>query len=290
MSTAYPNPAAYPNQPATAAPTPADAAAVADEEIRVYGHSNLFYWWPVWAAGFILAFLTYMDGTVMAVLPAGTPLEQGQVLETPGNQPLPQQPKATPTDHGSVPQLLVSANNNYGVVFVGLFLVVVLITNFILRGLVSVIAVGMIAIMVLFVGLMGWWDHVLAWVGGLDVRMNAGGYLAIAVPLFLMWSFSTFIYDRYVYLVVTRGQVRIRKEIGGGEVAVDSAGLLLEKRRDDLFRHWLLGLGSGDLHVKTGTPANLDFELYNVLFIGSKLARIQDLLREKEVAHQAATT
>ena len=63
---------------------------------------------------------------------------------------------------------------------------------------------------------------------------------------------------------------------------------MLEKKRDDLFRHWLIGLGSGDLHVKTGGPSNLDFELNNVLFVGWKLAKIQNMIREKEVAEQAA--
>jgi hypothetical protein len=291
MSTAIPVP--------PGAVVPAEVAtAVPDEEIRVYGHSNLFYWWPVWVAGFILAFLTYLDGHVMAVVPAGTQVEQGKVmpgtdgqprdvLVTPPGTTVPPPPGATAGE--PEPRLLVSANNNYGVAFIGLVLLVIVITNFILRGLVSVIAVAAIALVILFVALMGWWDDVLAWLGGLDVRMNAGGYLAIAIPLFLIWCFSTFVYDRYVYLVVTRGQVRIRKEIGGGEVAVDSTGLLLEKKRDDLFRHWLLGLGSGDMHVKTGAPSNLDFELNNVLFVGTKIARIQDLLREKEVAHQTAT-
>jgi hypothetical protein len=65
---------------------------------------------------------------------------------------------------------------------------------------------------------------------------------------------------------------------------VDSSGLLFDKKRNDIFRHWLLGLGAGDLHVKTSSPSNLDFELPNVLLIGTKLRRIQDLLREKEVA------
>ena len=29
-----------------------------DEEIRLYSHSDVFYWWPVWALGFVLAFIT----------------------------------------------------------------------------------------------------------------------------------------------------------------------------------------------------------------------------------------
>jgi hypothetical protein len=113
--------------------------------------------------------------------------------------------------------------------------------------------------------------------------MNAEGYLAIAIPLCIIWIFTTFIYDHYTYIVVTRGQVRIRESIGDGEMAVDSSGLLLDKKRNDIFRHWLLGMGAGDLHIKTGGPANIDFQLPNVLLIGLKLNRIQDLLREKEV-------
>ena len=73
------------------------------------------------------------------------------------------------------------------------------------------------------------------------------------------------------------------------DVAVDSSGLLFDKKRDDLFRHWLLGLGSGDLHIKTGGPSNIDFDLPNVLFIGTKLSKVQDMLREKEVAEQGET-
>jgi hypothetical protein len=113
--------------------------------------------------------------------------------------------------------------------------------------------------------------------------MNAEGYLAISIPLCVIWLFTTFIYDHYTYMIVNQGQIRIRESIGDGEIAVDSSGILLDKKRNDVFRHWLLGLGSGDLHVKTAGPSNIDFQLSNVLFIGTKLSRIQDMLREKEV-------
>ena len=288
MSTAVP--------PGTVAPEV--ETAVPDEEIRIYGHSNLFYWWPVWAVGFLMALLTYLDGHVMAVVPPESRVQTGAVLPggdgqprdlivAPAGQPIPQ-PGKDPTT--AEPKLLVSANNNYGVVFVAVVLLVIIVTNFIFRGLISVLVIAAIAITVLFVALMGWWNDVLAFLGGLDVRMNAGGYLAIAVPLCAIWAFSTFVYDHYTYLIVSRGQVRVRKEIGGGEIAVDSSGLLLTKERDDFFRHWLLGLGTGDLHVKTSAPSNLDFELNNVILVGSKLTRIQELIREKEVTHDAVTT
>ena len=312
MSSGYPAaPAAYPPGyvPATtpvappvapppgAAPVPVTIVrppAVPDEEIRVYGHNNLFYWWPVWVVGFVMAALTYVDGHVMAIVPQGTKVEQTQPaadgktqdrLVTPPGQPV---PPANPNSGDPSPHLRVAANNNYWVIFAGTLLLIVMITNFTLRGLKSLIAIALLIVLALAFAQLGWWDDILWWLGGVDVRMNAGGYVAIALPLLLIWLFSTFVYDRYTYLVVTRGQVRIRREIGDGEIAVDTAGLSLEKRRDDLFRHWLVGLGSGDLNVQTGGPANLNFDLNNVLFVGWKLARIQDLIREKEVTHQVA--
>ncbi|MBA4063425.1 MAG: hypothetical protein C0501_06875 [Isosphaera sp.] len=278
----------------TADPLPAGAQTVPDEEIRVYGHSNLFYWWPVWALGFLFAGLTYLGDNRMYVGPAGTQQKDAVVDGRPVVAPVPPdgqevRPAGGMRDaEGRPTGLLVSSDGKYGVIFVAALLLVIVVTNFIFRGLVSVLVVAAVAIVILVVNLAGWWDDVVAWYDVLDVRVNAGGYLAVAVPLLVIWLFSTFVYDHYTYVIVARGQVRIRKEVGEGEVAVDAKGLLLTKQRDDLFRHWLLGLGTGDLHIKTGGPANLDFDLHNVLFIGTKLARIQNLLREQEVSHQAA--
>jgi hypothetical protein len=296
MNPAVPaSPPAYPPgyvSPASVAPATTAPAPVPDEEIRVYGHSNLFYWWPVWAVGFLMAALTFLDGHVMAIVPPGTTVEHvgtdgkpQDVLVTPPGQTVP--PTNAKYDDPS-PRLRVAANNNYGVIFVVTLLVVVMVTSFTLRGLKSVVAIALIIVLALVFAQFGLWDDILWWLGGVDVRMNAGGYLALAIPLLLLWLFGVFVYDRYTYLIVTRGQIRIRKEIGAGEVAVDAAGLSLEKKRDDLFRHWLIGLGSGDLNIKTSGPSHLDFDLPNVLFIGFKLARIQDMIREKEVAHQTA--
>jgi len=278
--------------------TPVVEAGVPDEQIRVFGHTNLVYWWPVWLLGFVFAGLTWMDGYRMAVVPAGTVVENAKtipgevgprnVLVAPEGAAIPAQPKAGP--NANEPGMLVARNNNYGVIFVMTVLLVIVFTNLTVRGLASIIVIAGLIIATLLLAQFHMWDEIFRWVGGLDIRMNAGGYLALALPLFLVWVFATFVYDRYVYLIVSRGQVRIRQDIGDGEVAVDTSGVVLEKKRNDLFRHWILGVGSGDLHVKTGGPANLDFDLPNVLFVGSKLARIQDLIREREMAPQSANT
>ena len=263
------------------------------QRIRIYGHTNLFYWWPVWLVGFVLAGLTYVDGHVMAVVPAGTTVEQNKiipgddgprdVLVAPPGQSLPVQPKESAEQQ---PRLRVANNNNYGVVFIATILFVIVVTNILVRGLASIIVIAGAAILALLFAQFHLWDAIFLWVGGLDVRMNAGGYLALAVPLFLVWLFTVFFYDRYTYLTVTHGQVTIRQAIGDGEIAVDTTSLMFEKRRNDFFRHWLLGFGAGDLHVKTGGAANLDLELNNVLFVGQKLVRIQEMIREKEVSTQ----
>lgn len=281
----------------TTVTAPPGADVVPDKEIRVFGHTNLTYWWPVWLLGFLFAGLTYMDGHVMAVVPAGTTVEKAKtipgeagprdVLVAPPGTEVPAQPKAV--DGENQPRLLVANSNNYGVIFVMTILLVVVFTNITVRGLASIIVIAALIIATLVLAQFHLWDDIFRWVGGLDIRMNAGGYLAVALPLFLVWVFATFVYDRYVYLIVTRGQIRIRQDVGDGEVAVDTNAVVLEKKRNDLFRHWLLGLGSGDLHVKTGGPANLDFDLPNVAFIGSKLTRIQNLIREREIAPQAAS-
>jgi hypothetical protein len=293
-----PGTTARPVQPVPVVVVPPQKDPVPDEEIRVYGHTNLIYWWPVWLLGFVFAGLTWMDGYRMAVVPAGTVVEKAKtipgeagprdVLVAPSGTELPDQPKAGVEAGG--PTMLVARNNNYGVIFVMTLLLVVLFTNLTVRGLASIILIAGLVIATLVLAQLHMWDEIFRVIGGLDIRMNAGGYLAIAAPLFVLWAFTVFVYDRYVYLVVSRGQIRLRQDIGDGEVAVDTHAVVLEKKRDDLFRHWLLGFGTGDLHVNTGGAANMEFDLNNVVFIGSKLGRIQDLIREREVAKQGPNT
>jgi hypothetical protein len=83
------------------------------------------------------------------------------------------------------------------------------------------------------------------------------------------------------------GQLVVRQEIGSGEAAYDTMGMVVAKRRSDLFRHWLLGFGSGDLLVKTAGAHAQQLEMHNVLFVGSKLQVIQQMLQTREVVRGA---
>ena len=45
------------------------AGHAAPNEITVVSHSNLFYWWPVWAVGFLLALLIAETGNLLLLRP-----------------------------------------------------------------------------------------------------------------------------------------------------------------------------------------------------------------------------
>ena len=44
-------------------------------EVNIVAHSMLFYWWPVWVFGLLMAGLTWLDGHRLAIVPAGTHVE-----------------------------------------------------------------------------------------------------------------------------------------------------------------------------------------------------------------------
>ena len=115
------------------------------------------------------------------------------------------------------------------------------------------------------------------------IRINAAGYLCIGVPLFVAWLAVVLVYDRQHYVIFGLGQIRYVVEIGDSEVAAQADGAVVEKKRSDAFRHWVLGMGAGDLIIRVGGRSGLAVELKNVLNIRRKLVVIDRLLREKAV-------
>lgn len=302
MSNPAPNPAPLPPS-APASVHPAQNAGTAAQEILIVSHSNLFYWWPVWAVGFLMALMTAIDGHRMMLVPSGDPndvevsrsvvVQRGNdaratyegILVKKGNL-LPDK-KASPTDAElpvpNPPKLHMAANSSYGVVWAAVLLLVIFITNVPLRGLWSVVVIVFVVLIAVIFALADWWTTILSWLYVLDIRVNMGGYLFISVGLFIMWLVVTVFFDRQIYMIFTPGQLKVCTEIGGGEAVYDVQGMSVEKHRDDLFRHWILGLGSGDLTVKTSGANQQTFNLHNVLFIGRKLQLIEEMQRDRPV-------
>jgi hypothetical protein len=261
------------------------------QEIKIVSHSNLFYWWPVWAVGFVMALLTWFDGHLMATVPKGTiarrnatitadkTYDHRDVLIVPEGEKLPPRRADDPT----APHLHMAQNTSYGVIYAVVLILLIVITNVPLRGMWSVMVIVTVIFLTIIFALAHWWGPILDALGKLHIHINAAGYLLISSALFVIWLITLLLFDPQIYMVFTPGQLRVRQEIGGGEAAYDTAGMVIQKQRNDLFRHWILGLGSGDLIVNTSGATAHHFDLPNVLFVGYKVHQIEDMLREKPV-------
>ena len=39
------------------------------DEIKLVSHSNVVYWWPSWVVGYLMAFITYVQGRAVTIEP-----------------------------------------------------------------------------------------------------------------------------------------------------------------------------------------------------------------------------
>jgi hypothetical protein len=285
MSTATPAPAP---RPARAQVFPAHK-----NEIRIVSHSTLFYWWPVWALGFLMALVTAFSGQRMITVPGGSTFREGVevhvkdskelrtvlVIPKDGDKHLSLDKNGKPLD----PYLHMTSSKTPGVLFCIVLLLVITITNVPLRGLWSVIVITIILFIAIILAILGKWDDILERLSLLDIRINLGGYILIAAVLFILWLIVINFFDKQIYMVFTPGQLRVRLEIGQAETAYDTTGMTIQKQRSDLFRHWILGLGSGDLIVNTAGAQAHHFDMPNVLFLGRKVREIEEMLRSRQV-------
>ena len=271
------NPTAPPAQPHPPRPSPGH------HQIKVISHSSLFYWWPIWAFSFFCAAWTYVENHRMAIVPADSRLlsDGGDtVLRIPGEPPRLWKDVATDDSGIKHPKARVTAGAWMGPTFCILLLLVIVITNVPLRGLWSIVAIISIALLSLIFTLLGWWEDIFRGLGNLHIYINMAGYLFLGTVLIIIWALSIYLFDRRTYIIFTPRQVRVCEEIGGREKVYDTMGMTVEKHRDDLFRHWVLGFGSGDLTVRTSGADRHEIILPNVLAIGWKLKMIEDMVRE----------
>jgi hypothetical protein len=217
-------------------------------EVRLYSHSNFFYWWPVWAVGYLMALITWMGGHSEEIGGA---------------------------------HVLIHPNKDLGVIFTVTVFLVILITNVTVRGTSSVIVLLAVAFLTLLLAYMGWWAELLARLGLVALYMNMGFYVVFSTLVFVLWAVSVFVYDRLSYWQVRAGQITHETVVGGAQRSYDTRGMVFEKQRADLFRHLVLGLGSGDLVISTTGAKPETVPVPNVLFVSSKLRKIQHLIAMK---------
>ncbi len=263
----------------SSAPPPAAGAATDTQprELRIYGHTMLFYWWPVWVLGYLMALITAFEGekSRLAIVPDGSQYRKDEDGKT-----YILLPSGKTLAHDEIKER-VHPNKNLGVIFVVVLVLVILATTVHLRGLRSAIAIIFVLFLVVLLAYFGWWEKIFAALGHLSLHMNLGFYVFFSTALLAIWALVFFVYDRMGYWRITPGQITQELVFGGGQRSFDTEGMAFEKLRDDLFRHWVLGLGSGDMimhPLRSVQAGDNDLTIQNVLFVGSKLRRIQTLI------------
>jgi hypothetical protein len=277
----------------TKAPEPQPVKLVPDErktEVIVVSHSPLFYWWPVWAVGFLMAGLSFWEGFQMALVPTGTVAEQQvelpghqgprDILVAPEGRPL---PPVCNTEDLKQPRLRMGASNNFGIIWTATLLIVVISTHVELRGVWSLIIIITAGFTTVLFAVLGLWDPIFRAIYLIDIHINAFGYFTISLFLFVAWLLVLLVFDRLKYMIFTRGRLRVRQVIGEGEKTFDVRGMVFERHRDDIFRHWILGFGTADLTVRTSGSNAVQMEMPNVFRMNHKLTLINTMLQELEV-------
>ncbi len=238
-------PVATPPQPAPPPPEPVEPAPPEHTEVYLYSHSPLVYWWPVWVVGYVMYGLTWWYGEPLTVGGEAVKFHPGSSL---------------------------------GVLFFLTLFLVIVISNVSVRGYASgMVVMGIITVAVVL-AYFGFWGPILGWFGDLNVYLNQGAYFWFSTLMLLVWALSVFVLDRFTYWKVTAGQLTRVTFLGAGARSYDTQGMMFEKRRDDLFKHWVLGLGSGDLRIQTFGGRAEEIIIPNVMFVGSRVHAIQHLI------------
>lgn len=226
---------------------PEDAGAsrpAVAQEIHVYGHSTILYWWPAWAFGFLIALLNAGQERFLATAPGAQP------------------------------------SSALGLTYLAILLLLIVFTNVRLRGINSVVALLGTGLIAVLLALFGWWDDIAKLIPYLSVHMNTGFYLVFSTGLLAIWLSMVFVFDRLTYWRIRPGQMTEEHLIGGGAESFDTNGMRFQKLSSDLFRA-MLGCGAGDLKATMAGEHGATIELANVILVERKVKAIELLISVK---------
>ena len=211
------------------------------QELNIYSHSTLLYWWPAWAFGFVIGILNAGQEEFLA------------------------------TAQGAQP------SSALGLTYLSILLLLIVFTNVRLRGINSVVALLALAFIAVALGWLGWWDEIAKLIPYLSVHMNTGFYLVFSTALLIIWLMMFFVFDRLTYWRIRPGQMTEEHLIGGGAESFDTNGLRFQKLSSDFFRA-ALGVGAGDLKATVAGQGGATIEIPNVMFAERKVHAIEKLI------------
>ena len=184
-------------------------------EIRIVGHSNIIYWWPVWLFGYVMFFITYFMEPNINTGPSWYSLTS--------------------------------------LVYLELLLFIIMVTNIRFEGAAAINVILGTALLVMLAWLAFGKVKLLETVPALLVFANANFYLVFSSALLLMWLFAVLFYDRRTVWLV-EPSIFIAHQWPSKNIVLDRSGAKFSVIRDDIACHMLLGLGRiGDIRVELRT-------------------------------------
>lgn len=250
------NGAAAPPEPAQRAVSPQGSLKQLEPEklqiLQIYRHSNFFYWWIVWAYGFVCAILTRFNGHRVGELADGK-------------------------------ELYVYPEAWLGISFVALLLIVTFFTNYRLKGSASFIMILILALAAFVMYYLGLWEVVFRVFPALLIFMNLAFYVSLSTVLLALWLLATFVLDRLTYWEFTPGQVTRRHRLGEGSESYDAHGLHIDRVADDILINKILGLrilgyGTADMKFMTSGAVREAFTIENVWNSNLREEQIRELV------------
>jgi len=199
----------------------------AQEHIVVYQHSDLLYWWVVWAYGFFCALLTWLQGKPIALARDGR-------------------------------HVLIHPSAWVGISFVALILFVLVFTNARARGVRSLVLFLVLAVCGLLVQLLWGWNEILQYFPLLLVHMNLAFYLLFSLILLFTWVLVILGTDHSTYWEFAPGSIAKKYRFTDAGESFTSPSVETKRQSDDIFVHrllglWFLGIGTGDIEVRFNT-------------------------------------
>jgi len=178
----------------------------APAQVVLFGHSWIFFWWPVWVVGYIMALLIRFNPVQIQV---------GDRL------------------------VLFPSGPNLGVIYSLVVLLTILLTNTRMRGLASLVVVLAAAFATLLFAYLDWWPTILRWFGELTVFMDMGFYLFMSTALLIVWELVVLVIDHFSFWRIRPGQITHEYVLGAVTQSYDTDGIVFIKEQSDLFRNWV---------------------------------------------------
>jgi hypothetical protein len=196
----------------------------------VYQHSDLLYWWVVWAYGFFCALLSWLRGT--------------PVIFSQGHKPV-----------------LVYPGAWMGISFVMLVLFVLVFTNARARGVKSLVLFLVLAVIGLTVQMTIGWNEILQYFPLLLVHMNLAFYLLFSALLLAAWLFVVLGTDHSVRWEFAPNSIAKKYWFTDAAESYTSPQVETSRSSDDIFVHrllglWFLGFGTGDIEIRFSTAGS----------------------------------